>query len=223
MSGGVAIIRVGAATEVELKEKKHRVEDALSATRAAVEEGIVAGGGVSLVNAVQALDGLEVEYADERTGLNILRTALEKPMKGIVENAGMDGAVVIAEIRRRQAETGDTAIAYDVMGNRYVDMFEAGLIYPAKVTRSAVENATSIAAMIQCLVGLGGSEVARMNMRLRYASDIEALWYLRMDLRAMLVPLRGEAVANATLTQLTPLFQGHLPRTLGGVSRPANL
>ncbi len=148
LSGGVAIIRVGAATEVELKEKKHRVEDALSATRAAVEEGIVAGGGVSLVNAVQALDGLEVEYADERTGLNILRTALEKPMKGIVENAGMDGAVVIAEIRRRQAETGDTAIAYDVMGNRYVDMFEAGIIDPAKVTRSAVENATSIAAMI---------------------------------------------------------------------------
>lgn len=78
-------------------------------------------------------------------------------------------------------------------------------------------------AMIQCLVGLGGSEVARMNMRLRYASDIEALWYLRMDLRAMLVPLRGEAVANATLTQLTPLFQGQLPRTLGGASRPANL
>ena len=148
LSGGVAIIRVGAATEVELKEKKHRVEDALSATRAAVEEGIVAGGGVSLVNAVKALDGVEVEYADEKTGLNILRTALEKPMKGIVGNAGMDGAVVIAEIRRRQAETGDTAIAFDVMGNRYVDMFEAGIIDPAKVTRSAVENATSIAAMI---------------------------------------------------------------------------
>ena len=78
-------------------------------------------------------------------------------------------------------------------------------------------------AMIQCLVGLGGSEVARMNMRLRYASDIEALWYLRMDLRAMLVPLRGEALANATLAQLTPLFQGQLPRTLGGASRPADL
>ena len=148
LSGGVAIIRVGAATEVELKEKKHRVEDALSATRAAVEEGIVAGGGVSLVNAIKALDDVQVEYADEKTGLNILRTALEKPMKGIVSNAGMDGAVVIAEIRRRQAETGDTAIAFDVMENRYVDMFEAGIIDPAKVTRSAVENATSIAAMI---------------------------------------------------------------------------
>jgi len=148
LSGGVAIIRVGAATEVELKEKKHRVEDALSATRAAVEEGIVPGGGVALVNAISALNGVELQYADERTGLSILRTALEKPMKGIVGNAGMDGAVVIAEIRRRQAETNDVAIAYDVMGDRYVDMFEAGIIDPAKVTRSAVENATSIAAMI---------------------------------------------------------------------------
>jgi len=148
LSGGVAIIRVGAATEVELKEKKHRVEDALSATRAAVEEGIVAGGGVALINAIPALDGVEVQYADERTGLNILRTALERPLKGIVSNAGMDGAVVIAEIRRRQAETGDKAIAYDVMQNEYVDMYEAGIIDPAKVTRSAVENATSIASMI---------------------------------------------------------------------------
>jgi chaperonin GroEL len=148
LSGGVAIIRVGAATETELKEKKHRVEDALSATRAAVEEGIVPGGGVALINAISALDGLTMEHGDERTGLNILRAALEKPMKGIVSNAGMDGAVVIAEIRRRQAEANDTAIAYDVMGNRYVDMFEAGIIDPAKVTRSAVENASSIAAMI---------------------------------------------------------------------------
>ena len=148
LSGGVAIVRVGAATEVELKEKKHRVEDALSATRAAVEEGSVPGGGVALINAISALDGIELSYPDERTGLNILRAALEKPMKGIVGNAGMDGAVVIAEIRRRQGEKNDTAIAYDVMGNRYVDMFEAGIIDPAKVTRSAVENATSIAAMI---------------------------------------------------------------------------
>ncbi len=148
LSGGVAIIRVGAATETELKEKKHRVEDALSATRAAVEEGIVPGGGVALINAISALDGIELSYPDEKTGLNILRAALEKPMKGIVSNAGMDGAVVIAEIRRRQGEANDTAIAYDVMGNRYVDMFEAGIIDPAKVTRSAVENATSIAAMI---------------------------------------------------------------------------
>jgi chaperonin GroEL len=148
LSGGVAIIRVGAATEVELKEKKHRVEDALSATRAAVEEGIVAGGGVTLINAIAALDNLTLDLPDETTGVAIVRRALEAPMKGIVENAGMDGAVVVAEIRRRQEQSGDTAIAYDIMKNEYVDMFEAGIIDPCKVTRSAVENAASIAAMI---------------------------------------------------------------------------
>ena len=148
LSGGVAIIRVGAATEVELKEKKHRVEDALSATRAAVEEGIVAGGGVTLTNAISALDGLKLTYDDETTGVIIVRQALEAPLKGIVENAGLDGAVVLAEIRRRQKETGNPAIAYDIMGNDYVDMFERGITDPCKVTRSAVENAASIAAMI---------------------------------------------------------------------------
>ncbi|MBC7254949.1 MAG: chaperonin GroEL [Chloroflexi bacterium] len=148
LSGGVAIIRVGAATEVELKEKKHRVEDALSATRAAVEEGIVPGGGVTLINAISALDDLKMELPDENTGVAIMRKALEAPMRGIVENAGLDGAVIISEIRRRQKETGNMAIAYDVMKNEYVDMFEAGIIDPCKVTRSAVENAASIAAMI---------------------------------------------------------------------------
>ncbi len=148
LSGGVAIIRVGAATEVELKEKKHRVEDALSATRAAVEEGIVPGGGVTLINAISALDDLKMELPDENTGVAIMRKALEAPMRGIVENAGLDGAVVISEVRRRQKETGNMAIAYDVMRNEYVDMFEAGIIDPCKVTRSAVENAASIAAMI---------------------------------------------------------------------------
>jgi chaperonin GroEL len=148
LSGGVAIIRVGAATEVELKEKKHRVEDALSATRAAVEEGIVAGGGVTLVNAAAALDGVTMELPDEATGVEIVRRALTAPLKGIVENAGLDGAVVIAEIARRQREANDMAIGYDVMRDEYVDMFKAGIIDPAKVTRSAVENAASIAAMI---------------------------------------------------------------------------
>jgi len=148
LSGGVAIIRVGAATEVELKEKKHRVEDALSATRAAVEEGIVAGGGVTLINAIAALDEVKLELPDENTGVAIVRRALQAPLRGIVENAGMDGAVVVAEIKRRQAESGDNAIAYDVMSNQYVDMFEKGIIDPAKVTRSAVQNAASIAAMI---------------------------------------------------------------------------
>ena len=148
LSGGVAIIRVGAATEVELKEKKHRVEDALSATRAAVEEGIVAGGGVTLTNAISALDSVKLGLDDETTGVAVVRQALEAPLKGIVENAGLDGAVVLAEIRRRQKETGNPAIAYDVMGNEYGDMFERGITDPCKVTRSAVENAASIAAMI---------------------------------------------------------------------------
>jgi len=148
LSGGVAIIRVGAATEVELKEKKHRVEDALSATRAAVEEGVVAGGGICLINAMSALDDVKMELDDENTGVVIVRKALGAPMHGIVSNAGLDGAVVIAETIRRHQETGNDAIAYDVMKNDYGDMFKKGIIDPCKVTRSAVENATSIAAMI---------------------------------------------------------------------------
>jgi len=148
LSGGVAVIRVGAATEVELKEKKHRVEDALSATRAAVEEGIVPGGGVALINAIPALDNVKLTLQDENTGVAIVRRALEMPMRRIAENAGQDGPVVIQEVRRRHADTGDAAIAYDVISGEYVDMFEAGIIDPAKVTRSAVENASSIAAMI---------------------------------------------------------------------------
>jgi chaperonin GroEL len=148
LAGGVAIIRVGAATEVELKEKKHRVEDALSATRAAVEEGIVPGGGVTLVNAVPALDKVKMPYDDEQTGVSIVRRALEQPMRGIVENAGVDGAVVIDTVRRKQKEAKNTNIGYDVLKQDYVDMIKVGIIDPAKVTRSAVENAASIAAMI---------------------------------------------------------------------------
>ena len=148
LAGGVAIIRVGAGTEVELKEKKHRVEDALSATRAAVEEGIVPGGGVVLINAVPALDKIKMELLDEQTGVNILRRALEEPMRGIVQNAGMDGAVVVQGVRRLQEEKKNDKIGYDVIANDYGDMVEKGIIDPAKVTRSAVENAASIAAMI---------------------------------------------------------------------------
>jgi chaperonin GroEL len=148
LAGGVAIIRVGAGTEVELKEKKHRVEDALSATRAAVEEGIVPGGGVALVNAVAALDDVKLAYPDEQFGIDIVRRALEAPMRGIVENAGMDGAVVIDTVRRKQAEGQTKTIGYDVLAQAYADMIESGIIDPAKVTRSAVENAASIAAMI---------------------------------------------------------------------------
>ncbi|MDH7488755.1 MAG: chaperonin GroEL [Anaerolineae bacterium] len=147
LAGGVAIIRVGAATEVELKEKKHRVEDALSATRAAVEEGIVPGGGVALINAIPALDKVQAN-GDVATGVNIVRRALEEPLRRIVENAGMDGAVVLDTVRRLQKERNNPNIGYDVLANEYGDMVAKGIIDPAKVTRSAVENAASIAAMI---------------------------------------------------------------------------
>jgi chaperonin GroEL len=148
LSGGVAIIRVGAATETELKEKKHRVEDALSATRAAVEEGIVPGGGVALINAICALDGVKMEYDDEQTGVQIMRRALEVPMKKIAANAGRDGAVILQEVRWLQKEQNNNQIGYNVIGNAYEDMIIAGIPDPAKVTRGAVENAASIAAMI---------------------------------------------------------------------------
>ena len=148
LTGGVAVIKVGAATEVELKEKKHRVEDALSATRAAVEEGIVPGGGVTLINAVSSLSGIKMDLLDEQTGVNIFKRALEEPMRGIVQNAGMDGAVVVQNVRRFQEEQKNNKVGYDVIANDYGDMVEKGIIDPAKVTRSAVENAASIAAMI---------------------------------------------------------------------------
>ncbi len=148
LAGGVAIIRVGAATEVELKEKKHRVEDALSATRAAVEEGIVPGGGVALLNALSALDSVVVDAGDPTTGVAILREALLSPMRKLAANAGMNGDVIIQNVRREQIEKGDDKIGYNVLTGEYVNMFKAGIIDPAKVTRGAVENAASIAAMI---------------------------------------------------------------------------
>ena len=147
LAGGVAVIKVGAATETELKEKKHRVEDALSATRAAVEEGIVPGGGVTLVHAIQALDNVDAE-GDILTGVNILRRALEEPMRGIAQNAGRDGAVVVERVRTLQAEKNDQKIGYNVITDQYVNMIEAGITDPVKVTRSAVANACSIAGMI---------------------------------------------------------------------------
>ncbi|MEJ2328131.1 MAG: TCP-1/cpn60 chaperonin family protein, partial [Chromatiaceae bacterium] len=148
LSGGVAVIRVGAATEVELKEKKHRVEDALSATRAAVEEGIVPGGGVALINARSTLDEIEMTYPDEQTGVSIVRTALEAPMRKIAANAGQDGAVIIDGVRRAQVDADNSNIGYDVISGQFVDMIESGIIDPAKVTKGALENAASIAAMI---------------------------------------------------------------------------
>ena len=147
LSGGVAVIKVGAATETELKEKKHRVEDALSATRAAVEEGVVPGGGVTLINAISVLEAVEAE-GDVKTGVNILRRALEEPLRAIATNAGRDGSVVIEQVRRLQQEKSDPNLGYEVISDSFVNMLEAGITDPAKVTRSAVANATSIAGMI---------------------------------------------------------------------------
>ncbi|MDH3944271.1 MAG: chaperonin GroEL [Anaerolineae bacterium] len=148
LSGGVAIIRVGAATETELKEKKHRVEDAVSATRAAIEEGIVPGGGVALINAVGSLDKVKADSDDAKVGVNIVRNSLEMPMRKISENAGKDGSVIVENVRRVQKEKDNTSIGYDVLAEDYLDMVEGGWIDPAKVTRGALENAASIAAMI---------------------------------------------------------------------------
>jgi chaperonin GroEL len=144
LAGGVAVIKVGAATEVELKEKKHRIEDALSATRAAIEEGIVAGGGVALIRAETAVDKLEAELeGDELTGARIVRRALSEPARRIADNAGQEGSVIVEKIRAEADHRG-----YDAATDRWVDMFEAGIIDPAKVTRSALQNAASIAALV---------------------------------------------------------------------------
>jgi chaperonin GroEL len=150
LSNSVAVIKVGAATEVELKERKHRVEDALSATRAAVEEGIVPGGGVALVNTVKSLDKVELD-GDEATGLRILRRALEEPMRRIAINAGQDGSVIVQEIKSNRKKN----FGYDAAVDEFGDMIERGIIDPAMVTRAALENAVSIGAMVlttNCLV-----------------------------------------------------------------------
>ncbi len=148
LAGGVAVIRVGAATETELKEKKHRVEDAVSATRAAVEEGIVPGGGVALINAMTALDDFKMDNEDEQIGVNIVRKALEMPLRKIAENAGKDGSVILENVRRAQQEQDNIRVGYNVLTEEYTDMVDNGVIDPAKVTRGALENAASIAAMI---------------------------------------------------------------------------
>jgi chaperonin GroEL len=148
LSGGVAIIRVGAATETELKEKKHRVEDALSATRAAVEEGIVPGGGVALINAMPSLDSVKMDSDDAQIGVNIVRKSLEVPLRKIAENAGKDGSVILENVRRAQKEKKNKKLGFNVISEEYLDMVKDGVIDPAKVTRGALENATSIAAMI---------------------------------------------------------------------------
>jgi len=148
LSGGVAIIRVGAATETELKEKKHRVEDALSAARAAVEEGIVAGGEISLINAASVLDKLKMGNEDAQMGVSIVRRALEAPIRKLAANAGQDGSVIIDGVRRESNAKKNKNIGYNVLTNEYTDMIKAGVIDPVKVVRGALENAASIAAMM---------------------------------------------------------------------------
>jgi chaperonin GroEL len=142
LSGGVAVIKVGAATEVELKEKKHRIEDALSTTRAAVEEGLVAGGGTTLLQAIPVLDNVKLD-GDAQVGVDIVRKALEAPARQIADNAGQSGEVIVAHVKGLQSGFG-----YDALKGEYGDMFKAGIVDAAKVTRSALQNAASIAAMV---------------------------------------------------------------------------
>ena len=144
MSGGVAVIKVGAATETEMKEMKLRIEDALSATRAAVEEGIVAGGGTAYINAMSEVEKvIEASEGDERTGARIVLRALEEPVRQIAANAGLEGSVIVDQIRK-----SDKGVGYNVLTESYVDMVKAGIVDPAKVTRSALENAASVSAML---------------------------------------------------------------------------
>jgi chaperonin GroEL len=147
LAGGVAVIKVGATTELELKYRKTRVEDAVSATRSAIEEGMLPGGGVALLNAIEALDTLQLN-GDAATGVKILRRALEEPLRQIVINAGLNGAVIVDNVRRMQQEHSNKRYGYNVLTNQYEDMIASGIIDPAKVTRSALQNATSIATMI---------------------------------------------------------------------------
>ncbi len=149
LSGGVGVIKVGAATEVEMKEKKHRIEDAIAATKAAVEEGIVPGGGVALLRAVKVLDSVQAE-GEEAIGVRIVRRAIEEPLRTIAANAGKDGSVIVEEVKKLTGTMG-----YNAEADRYEDMVKAGIIDPTKVTRSALQNATSVAALLlitECVI-----------------------------------------------------------------------
>ena len=142
LSGGVAVVKVGAATDTELKERKYRIEDALNATRAAVEEGFVPGGGTALVNAISAVEGLKAE-GDEMTGINIVKRALEEPVRQIAENAGKEGSVIVEKLKDKKP-----GIGYNAATDEWVDMVDAGIIDPTKVTRSALQNAASVSAVL---------------------------------------------------------------------------
>jgi chaperonin GroEL len=144
LAGGVAVLKVGGATEVEVKEKKDRVEDALNATRAAVEEGVVPGGGIALFYAARSLENLKVDNHDQQAGINIIKTSLQAPLRQIVDNAGLDGAVVAGKL----AESKDLNYGFNAQDNIYVDMFKAGIIDPTKVVRTAIQSAASVASLV---------------------------------------------------------------------------
>lgn len=143
LAGGVAVIYVGAASEVEMKEKKDRFEDALAATRAAIEEGIIPGGGVALIRAIDSLNDIKVDNDDEETGINIVKRAIEEPLRQIVANAGLEGSVVVNEVKNGKGDYG-----FNARTEKYENLYESGVIDPAKVTRIALENAASIASML---------------------------------------------------------------------------
>lgn len=144
LTGGVAVVQVGAASEIELKERKLRIEDALSATRAAVEEGIVPGGGTVLADSIKALEAIVDDFeGDEKTGVKIILRALQEPVRQIAENAGLEGSVVVENVMNEKP-----GIGFDALNNKYVDMIKSGIVDPTKVTRSALQNAASVASMI---------------------------------------------------------------------------
>jgi chaperonin GroEL len=144
LSGGVAVIKVGGSTEVEVKNRKDRVDDAMHATRAAIEEGVVAGGGVALLYATRALAGLRARNADQKAGIDIVRRALQAPVRQIVENAGDDGSVIVGKL----LESKDTSFGYDAQKGEYVNMIKAGIIDPTKVVRTALQDAASVAGLL---------------------------------------------------------------------------
>jgi chaperonin GroEL len=149
LAGGVAVINVGAATETEMKEKKARVEDALHATRAAVEEGIVPGGGVALLRCLPAIEGVKLE-GDEQIGVDIVKRAIESPLRSLASNAGVEGSIIVQEVKRRKGNDG-----YNVATGAYEDLVKAGVVDPKKVTRTALQNAASIAGLLlttECLI-----------------------------------------------------------------------
>src|SRR5207253_1498262 len=220
--GGVAVVRVGAATEVEMKEKKARVEDALHATRAAVEEGIVPGGGVALIRSTAALDKLSVSD-DERFGVNIVKRALEEPLRWIANNAGAEGSIVLDKVKN-----GKGAFGFDAAKEEYGDLMKAGIIDPTKVVRTALLNAASVAGLLLKLQGQGRITERNIEEALR---DVR-LALLEADVNVAVVrdfveAVKRDALGEEVLRSLTPeqhfvkLVHRELVRALGGA--PATL